>query len=121
MRECGGQLDDVWPCAETVFAISQGSSCGFFARDFSQVLSVASATALMTVAELAPDQVIALPPPPPCPFSHCLDLRPWTWITKKRRMANATANFSFQLLQNVCAHHTIFLLFACNFYLEGGT
>lgn len=118
MRGCRGQLDDVWPCTETAFATSQGRSCGCLARDFSQVLSIAAATALMAIPEMASNQVIVLAPPPACPFSHCPDLRPWTWITKKRRMANATANISFQLLQKVCAPHTSFLLFAL---IEGGT
>lgn len=113
MRGCRGQLDDVWPCAETVFAISQGRSC-----DFSQVLSTAAATALMAAPEMAPNQVMVLAPPLACPFSCCLDLKPWTWITKKRRMANAPANISFQLLQKFCAHHTSFLLFAL---IESGT
>lgn len=99
MKGCKGQLDDVWLCAETVFAISQGRSCGCLPRDFSQVLSIAAATALMAAPETAPNQVIVLAPPPACPFSQWLHLKTLTWITKKRRIANAAASISFQLLQ----------------------
>lgn len=65
-----GWLDDVrsQPCAEIMFAISQGKSSDCLARDFSLVLSIAAATAFMAAPVMAPNQVIVRFLPQPVPF-----------------------------------------------------